>query len=124
MSAGRAAIYVRVSTEEQSVEGYSLDAQKSALSDYCLHEGLEIADIYEDDGYSGRNTKRPEYQRMMADIDKWDKLLVLKMDRIHRNSRNFMNMMDDLKKRNKDFVSATDALDTDSAIGRFVIEHL
>ena len=117
----RAAIYVRVSTEEQAVEGYSLEAQKSRLKDYCKHEGWEIADIYEDDGYSGKFIKRPEYKRMMEESDKWDVMLVLKMDRIHRNSRNFMNMMDELEKKKKEFVSALDAFDTTNAIGRFII---
>ncbi|MCL2296121.1 MAG: recombinase family protein [Methanomassiliicoccaceae archaeon] len=120
----RAALYVRVSTEEQSVEGYSLEAQKAFLQDCCIAENYEVADIYEDDGYSGRNIKRPEYERMMSEHDRWDVLLVLKMDRIHRNSRNFMNMMDDLNKMGKMFVSATEALDTTNALGRFVVDMI
>jgi len=120
----KAAVYVRVSTEEQSTEGYSLEAQKSSLQDYCIAEGWEIADIYEDAGYSGRNIKRPEYTRMMNDLDKWDVMLVLKMDRIHRNSRNFMNMMDDLNKRGKKFASAMESLDTSNALGKFVIDMI
>jgi DNA invertase Pin-like site-specific DNA recombinase len=120
----RAAIYVRVSTEEQSTEGYSLDAQKAMLNDYCVAEGWDIAGIYEDDGYSGRNIKRPEYARMIEDSDLWDVILVLKMDRIHRNSRNFMNMMDDLNRDGKMFVSATESLDTTNALGRFVVDMI
>lgn len=120
----RAAIYVRVSTEEQSAEGYSLDAQKAILNDYCIAEGWEAAGCYEDDGYSGRNIKRPEYARMMDEHEKWDVVLVLKMDRIHRNSRNFMNMMDDLNKMDKKFVSATESLDTTNALGRFVVDMI
>jgi DNA invertase Pin-like site-specific DNA recombinase len=118
----KAAIYVRVSTEEQSMEGYSLDAQKSILQDYCVVEGWEVADIYEDDGHSGRNIKRPEYTRMMKEHDKWDVLLIHKIDRIHRNSRNFMNMMDDLNKKGKMFVSMSEAIDTTNALGRFVLD--
>ena len=120
----REAIYVRVSTEEQSTEGYSLDAQKAMLNDYCVAEGWDIAGIYEDDGYSGRNIKRPEYARMIEDSDLWDVILVLKMDRIHRNSRNFMNMMDDLNRDGKMFVSATESLDTTNALGRFVVDMI
>ena len=120
----RAAVYVRVSTEEQSEEGYSLAAQKSFLKDYCEAEDWKIADVYEDDGYSGRNIKRPEYTRMMNDHDKWDVLLVLKMDRIHRNSRNFMGMMDNLNKMDKKFVSATESLDTTNALGRFAVDMI
>lgn len=61
---------------------------------------------------------------MMNEHGNWDVLLVHKMDRIHRNSRNFMNMMDDLNKKDKKFVSATEALDTTNALGRFVIDMI
>lgn len=120
----RAALYVRVSTDEQAAEGYSLDAQKSILEDHCLAEGLDIAAVYEDDGYSGRNVSRPAYRRMMEDMDSWDVLVVLKMDRIHRNSRNFMAMMDELVKNRKEFVSCYEALDTSNALGRFVVDMI
>ena len=53
--AKRAALYVRVSTDEQAAEGYSLDAQRSILEDHCLADGLDVFRVYEDDGYSGRN---------------------------------------------------------------------
>lgn len=120
----RAALYVRVSTDEQAAEGYSLDAQKSILEDHCLAEGLDIAAVYEDDGYSGKNVSRPAYRRMMEDMDSWDVLVVLKMDRIHRNSRNFMAMMDELVKNRKEFVSCYEALDTSNALGRFVVDMI
>ena len=120
----RAAIYVRVSTDEQASEGYSLEAQRSVLEDYCLAEGWEIAKVYEDDGYSGRNTKRPAYKQMMSEMDEWDVMLVIKMDRIHRNSRNFMNMMDLLNRNGKMFVSSSEALDTSNALGRFVVDMI
>lgn len=120
----RAAIYVRVSTEEQAAEGYSIGAQKEMLQDYCIVEGWEVAGVYEDDGYSGRSVKRPAYQRMMSEMDSWDVLLVIKMDRIHRNSRNFMNMMEALTKHGKMFVSQSEALDTTNALGRFVVDMI
>lgn len=120
----RAAIYIRVSTEEQASEGYSIGAQKEMLQDYCIVEGWEVAGVYEDDGYSGRSVKRPAYQRMMSEMDSWDVLLVIKMDRIHRNSRNFMNMMEVLSKHGKMFVSQSEALDTTNALGRFVVDMI
>jgi DNA invertase Pin-like site-specific DNA recombinase len=79
---------------------------------------------YVDDGYSGRNDKRPEYGRMMDDIGNWDAVAVIKMDRIHRNSRNFMTMMDFLKKNGKEFISSTESLDTGTALGRFVVDMI
>lgn len=120
----RAALYIRVSTEEQAQEGYSLDAQKRILEDYCLIQDLETVGPYIDDGYSGRNTHRPGYRRMMDEIDEWDKILVMKMDRIHRNSRNFMEMMDLLEKKGKRFESTSESLDTDNAMGRFVVDMM
>ncbi len=118
----RAALYTRVSTEDQAKEGFSLDAQLDKLRAYCKARDWDIAGEYIDDGYSGRNTKRPAYRRLLKDIDKWDTLLVIKMDRIHRNSKNFMLMMEELKKDEKEFVSMTESLDTSTAMGRFVMD--
>ena len=118
----RVALYTRVSTEDQAKEGFSLTAQLERLRSYCEARDWTIAGEYVDDGYSGRSVKRPAYQRMMAELDKWDVLLVMKMDRIHRNSRNFMEMMDTLRKNNKEFVSMTESLDTSTAMGRFVVD--
>jgi len=118
----RAALYARVSTEDQAVEGFSLEAQVKKLEAYCRQEGFDVVDRFVDDGYSGRKTNRPEYQRMLKEIDNWDVLVVLKMDRIHRNSVNFTQMMDLLRKKNKDFVSVYDKFDTVSTMGRFVMD--
>lgn len=122
----RAALYTRVSTEEQAMEGYSLDAQEEKLLMYCtdIVEDLSVYKIYRDDGYSGRTTRRPGYQEMMSEINDWDLILVLKMDRIHRNTRNFMLMMDELARKHKEFRSATEDLDTTTAMGRFVVSMI
>ena len=94
------------------------------LRAYCDSQGWIVTDEYVDDGYSGRDVRRPAYHRMMGERGNWDAILVLKMDRIHRNSRNFMAMMDDIRRWNKDFVSATESLDTATATGRFVVDML
>ena len=118
----RVAIYVRVSTEDQAREGYSLGAQRDRLISYCEAQGWDVADIYQDDGHSGRNTRRPAYQRMLLEKDSWDIMLVMKMDRIHRNSKNFMIMMESLEKWGKKFTSMNESLDTSNAVGRFVVD--
>ncbi len=120
----RVAIYTRVSTEDQARQGYSLAAQLRRLRAYCRAQRWTVAGEYIDDGYSGRDERRPSYRQMLADRETWDAILVLKMDRIHRNSRNFMAMMDDLGRWGKDFVSATESLDTSTATGRFVADML
>jgi len=118
----RAALYTRVSTEDQAKEGFSLDAQLDKLKAYCIARDWNVAGEFIDDGYSGRNIRRPAYSRLMHEMDSWDVLLVIKMDRIHRNSKNFMLMMEELKKHNKEFVSMTESLDTSTAMGRFVMD--
>jgi site-specific DNA recombinase len=118
----RVALYTRVSTEDQAKEGFSLDAQIERLRFYAKAQGWAVAGEYIDEGHSGRTTKRPQYARMMAESASWDTLLVLKMDRIHRNSRNFMAMMDQLRKEGKEFASVTESLDTSTAMGRFVMD--
>jgi DNA invertase Pin-like site-specific DNA recombinase len=121
-SVTRVALYTRVSTEDQAREGFSLAAQLDRLRFYAKAQGWEVAGEYVDEGHSGRTTRRPAYERMMAERDRWDTLLVLKMDRIHRNSRNFMGMMDDLRKAKREFASVTESLDTATAMGRFVMD--
>ena len=118
----RAAIYCRVSTEDQAKEGFSLAAQERRLRDFCVARGWTIGGCYVDEGHSGRTALRPAYQRMMAERDRWDVVVVLKMDRIHRNARNFMEMMEDLGRTGKDFASATESFDTSTAMGRFVMD--
>ena len=118
----RVALYTRVSTEDQAKEGFSLDAQLERLRLYAKAQDWEVAGEFVDEGHSGRTTKRPAYRAMMDARGTWDTLLVMKMDRIHRNSRNFMGMMDHLTRENKGFASVTESLDTTTAMGRFVMD--
>jgi len=118
----KVAIYTRVSTENQAQGGYSLPAQRERLLAYCNAHDWTVYKIYEDDGHSGRYIKRPGYLQMLNDRESWDMILVLKMDRIHRNSRNFMEMMDNLRTWGKEFSSMQESLDTSTAMGRFVVD--
>lgn len=117
----KVAIYTRVSTEEQAQGGFSLDAQLGKLRDYSRLMEWTIAGEYVDGGFTGRNTKRPQYTQMFNDIGKWDAVLVLKMDRIHRSQKNFIAMMEQLAKQDKEFISMQEKFDTSTAMGRFVM---
>jgi len=117
----RAAIYVRVSTEEQATEGYSIDGQIDRLKHHVMANNWILAKIYADEGESGRKSDRPAYQLMIRERDLWDVVTILKMDRIHRNQKNFTAMMDDLAKWGKDFDSVAEKFDTGTAMGRFVM---
>ena len=118
----RAALYCRVSTDDQAKEGFSLDAQRRKLADFCAARGWDVAGVYIDDGYSARSTDRPAYERMLAERDRWDVLLIIKMDRIHRNAKNFMLMMEDLATWDRQFASVQENFDTSTAMGRFVMD--
>ncbi len=120
----RAALYARVSTEDQAKEGFSIPAQLKRLKAYCKARNWQTTSEYVDEGFSGRDIKRPAYERMMQEKNQWDVLVVLKMDRIHRNSRNFAQMMDSLNACEKEFNSMQEAFDTTTAIGRFVMDTI
>jgi site-specific DNA recombinase len=118
----RAAIYARVSTDDQAKDGFSIAAQVKRLKAYCKARNWQITGEYVDEGQSGRSSTRPEYQKMMVEKDNWDVLVVLKMDRIHRNSKNFTIMMDNLMVWGKEFNSMQESFDTTTAMGRFVMD--
>lgn len=121
---GTVAVYTRVSTDEQAKEGYSLDSQLDKLRSYCKARDWKIIGEYVDDGKTGRNTNRPGYQQMLADIDQWDAILVIKGDRIHRNSKNHTEMMQTLGKLDKHYVSMSENYDTSTAGGRLIMDFI
>ena len=83
----RAALYIRVSTQEQAQEGYSVGEQKERLIAYCKAHDWVVKEIYADPGYSGSNLNRPGIQKLMADIKDCDVVLVYKLDRLSRSQR-------------------------------------
>jgi len=117
----RVAGYIRVSTEEQAREGFSLDVQRQRIESYCQSRGWTLIGIWQDDS-TGRDTNRPGYQAMMAAKDSWDAVLVIKLDRIHRRQKNFIEMIEQLISWGKSFVSISDNIDLSSAMGRFVVD--
>ena len=56
----RTAIYIRVSTDEQATEGYSIRAQEERLIAYCQSQDWDVTNIYKDEGYSAKDTNRPQ----------------------------------------------------------------
>ena len=120
----RAAIYVRVSTQYQ-VDQASLPVQRSELVNYAKY-ALDIPDfvIFDDAGYSAKNTDRPDYQQMMARIrtGEFSHLLVWKIDRISRNLLDFAAMYSELKQLGVVFVSKNEQFDTSSAMGEAMLK--
>lgn len=127
LKAIRVAIYARVSTEEQAEHGYSIEAQKEALSQYCKIFGKNIVGEYIDAGISGKEmTKRLELQRLLqdAELGKFDEVLVWKINRMSRNTKDLLEIVDKLKRNNVDFTSLSEKFDTSGAMGRFALQML
>ena len=84
----RCGVYVRVSTDDQRDNGYSIDSQLRMIKEYCEKNDYSIVDVYNDAGHSGKDLMRPEMQRLLADIKskKIDKLIAIKVDRLTRNN--------------------------------------
>lgn len=122
----RAAIYIRVSTEEQK-QGHSLEAQESMLKEFAEKKGYEIYDVYSDGGYSGKNFDRPQIQRLFSDLtnDRIDVILVWKVDRLSRNNTDVVSLIDnDLTTRNKKLIITSIDMDSSSPTGHMFISLL
>lgn len=120
----KVAIYIRVSTTHQ-IDKDSIPMQRKDLIAYCsLILGTENYEIFEDAGYSGKNTDRPAYQEMMGRIRKgeFSHLLVWKIDRISRNLLDFAEMYDELQSLRVTFVSKNEQFDTSTAIGEAMLK--
>jgi site-specific DNA recombinase len=125
--------YVRVSTEEQAqvVEG-SLESQKHRIKGYVeyrnTHEKYwgKLVDLYIDDGYSAKDTKRPQYQRMMRDIrqGKIDLILVADLSRLSRNIADFCDLLKDLEKYKAKFLSIKEQFDSSTPAGEMMLFNM
>ncbi len=119
-----AAIYIRVSTDAQREEGYSIDAQKEMLTAYCVSKGIKDYDYYIDGGFSGSNIERPELKRLIEDVKmgKVGCVLVYKLDRLSRSQKDTLYLIEDVFNPNDvDFVSLNESMDTSTPLGRLML---
>lgn len=117
------ASYVRVSTTEQVEEGHSIDSQLANLRKFAESQNWKIVDEYVDEGFSAKNLKRPEMERLMNDVKskKFDVVLVYKLDRLVRSVLDLHQLLNLFDRHDVMFRSATEMFDTTSAMGRFFI---
>lgn len=122
----KVAIYTRVSTEEQK-NGYSLMGQEEELRTYAERKGYKVADVYVDGGHSGKNFNRPEVQRLFKDMrcNKFDAVLVWKVDRLSRKNRDVLLLIDnELHPRNMKLLVSTCDIDSSTPNGYMFISLL
>ena len=118
-----AGLYMRVSTEDQAREGFSLPEQKTRLEDYCRAKGYEIGDYYTDEGISAKKGNyRPEFERLKEDIKnkKINTMLALKQDRITRSIFDWENIISFLEENNAYLDLVNDDINTTTSNGRMV----
>lgn len=120
----RVIIYVRVSTQEQAKEGYSIQEQIERLQKYCEAMGWTIYKIYTDPGYTGATMDRPALSQLIRDVKagRADKVLVYKLDRLSRSQLDTLYLIDKVfLANNTDFVSMNENFDTSTPFGRAMI---
>jgi len=127
----RCAIYTRKSTEDGLDQDYNtLDAQRDSCENYIKSQSSRgwsiIPTKYDDGGFTGANTERPAYSRLIADIraGKIDMVLVYKVDRLSRSLADFANIMAMFNEIGVSFVSITQHFDTSSSLGRMTLNIL
>lgn len=124
MSKRTTALYIRVSTDAQFEEGYSVDAQKEKLAQYCKLKDIDSFEFYIDGGWSGSNIDRPEIKRLIDDIisDRVAAVVVYKLDRLSRSQKDTIFLLEDVFiPHNCAFISLNENFDTSTPYGKAMI---
>jgi DNA invertase Pin-like site-specific DNA recombinase len=124
--------YLRVSTEDQAREGFSLDAQRDRIRAYCAAKRYAFAREFVDDGYSGRTTNRPAFQELMRAVrdgivveggkERLDAVVVARFDRLNRNLYDFLATQREMQRHKVHFASVDETVDTRGPFGRFFVQ--
>ena len=118
------ALYLRVSTEAQADEGYSLAAQAEKLEAYCRMKGISRFTRYVDGGFSGSSLNRPAVTQLIDCIrnGEVERVVVYKLDRLSRSQKDTLYLIEDVfAPHSVDFVSINENIDTGTPYGRAMI---
>ena len=122
-----AGVYIRVSTEDQAREGFSLGEQEEKLKQLCDYKGYEVYKVYCDAGISAKDMEhRPKFQEMLKDMKdgKINYIVAYKLDRVTRSVRDLEELISQLEKYNTYLVCDRDDVNTSTANGRFFVRML
>ncbi len=123
----KAATYCRVSTEEQAQEGFSIPSQGKINDAYCVVKGYDEIVRYVDEGFSAKNLKRPEVQRLIADCQTagFEAVVVWRLDRLSRSLRDTLELYEDIFRANGiALISVSENIDTSTPAGRLMLNIL
>ena len=118
-----AGIYIRVSTEDQAREGFSLGEQEERLREFCKFKRYEIFKVYKDAGISAKSDKRPAYQEMLEDIKSKNinVIVAFKLDRLTRSVYDIEKLMKIVNDLECDIDCLADESNTTTSNGRMVM---
>lgn len=119
--------YIRVSSEKQVKEGYSLILQKSKIEEYCSFKDYDLVDLYEDRGISGMSIdKRDGYKSMVKYLNEnnIDGVVVYSLSRLGRRMKDVITFLDYLKSNGKSFYSIKENIGNDDKIGSLIMNIL
>jgi site-specific DNA recombinase len=122
-TARRVIAYVRVSTDKQAESGLGLEAQREKVRAYCALHDAELVRLCEDAGASASTLDRPALAEALAELaaGRADALLVLKLDRLTRSTRDLGDLLDRSQREGWALLSVSESLDTSTAAGRLVV---
>ena len=121
---GITALYVRVSTDAQFEEGYSIEAQEKKLKQWCEVKDFSNYQVYQDGGWSGSNLDRPAMKQLISDImnHKVCRVVVYKLDRLSRSQKDTLFLLEELFiPHNVEFFSMNENFDTSTPYGKAMI---
>ena len=122
-----AGVYIRVSTEDQAREGFSLGEQEEKLRELCKFKELDVYKVYKDAGISAKDMEhRPQFQEMLKDMKegKLNYIVAYKLDRITRSVRDLEELISVLEQYNCFLLCDRDDVNTSTANGRFFVRML
>ena len=123
----KAALYFRVSTDEQK-ERASIETQREFAAQYCKVQEIQVIASYSDDGISGTVpvADRPDGSRLLTDAKskKFDTILVYKLDRLARSTLEILKVVEALEHCGVSIKSMTEPFETDSSVGKFLVSML
>ncbi|MEE0726234.1 MAG: recombinase family protein, partial [Clostridium saudiense] len=123
----RLALYTRVSTIEQSEEGYSIDEQERLLRSWAEKNNYEVYKCYSDRGISGKDIKnRPALKELLKDAEekKFDMVISWKINRISRKLADVLKIVDILEKNDITFKSYSEPFETDTPAGKMQFQMM
>lgn len=122
----RVVLYVRVSTEEQAEEGYSINGQIKVLEEYCERNKYQIINTYKDEGFSGKSLDRPSLKELLKDCEskQFDMVMVWRINRLSRKQLDFLTVVEHLEKNNISLFSFNENIDASTPAGKAMFQMM